>query len=708
MAPRREPEKCRNQDLGLFEIISRDSYARIGRLHTSHGLMTTPMLLPVVNPNIRTIEPREMWEKYGIEALITNSYVIWKHEDLKKEAKKNGIHNLLDFPGIIVTDSGTFQSYIYGDVEVGVKEIIQFQKDIGVDIGTILDVFGRPDMPFDELHESVIETALRAEKSLEVSGENLLLNGPIQGGTYQELRIKSSKLMSRLKGPFRGFTIHPVGGIVPLMEQQRYKELFSILLASKSSLPPDRPIHLFGCGHPLLFPLSIALGVDIFDSAAYAIFARDNRILTPTGTLKLGDLREWPFSSRALFGTTPDQVREMNKDEKTIILSHHNLEVTLAELARCREAVRSGTIWQLAEQRSHTSPQLREAFEWILDQLDNPDEGPVGDTILGLIGSSNPTRNGGEQISEDIEFRPHILHIQALLATRWRFPGSWWNGNNGPPDRILILEGFHPPWRNSALESIIQLLEEVPATVILISTPLGLIPYTIEDLSPWSHLNGPDDMWDHNLFDYEVEEFLSEMGLSDYSYQIITKNEENTTEVNNYQEIRKWLDRCSIVDKLSILCGIHPLEGCKLTKNMVSRKSNTDRMVNIYSNEKHVLSPRLTDGGISLTIDGAKRLLELNQNPLPDFGQIQPDDIFPGIPRVRIIDDAIPFVGKGRNVMHGYIIGADPHLIPGQQCVVISSSGELIAHGTAITTSSEMMYMKKGIAVKVKHGILSK
>jgi len=147
MATRTEPEKCRDQDLGLFEIISRDSYARIGRLHTAHGLMTTPMLLPVVNPNIRTIEPREMWEKYGIEALITNSYVIWKHEDLRTEAKKNGIHQLIDFPGIIVTDSGTFQSYIYGDVEVGVEEIIQFQKDIGVDIGTILDVFGRPDMP---------------------------------------------------------------------------------------------------------------------------------------------------------------------------------------------------------------------------------------------------------------------------------------------------------------------------------------------------------------------------------------------------------------------------------------------------------------------------------------------------------------------------------------------------------------------------------
>ena len=60
---RPNPEPCRPQDLGKFEILQRDGAARIGRLHTNHGLLNTPMLLPVVNPNIRTIEPREMWEK---------------------------------------------------------------------------------------------------------------------------------------------------------------------------------------------------------------------------------------------------------------------------------------------------------------------------------------------------------------------------------------------------------------------------------------------------------------------------------------------------------------------------------------------------------------------------------------------------------------------------------------------------------------------
>ncbi|MEO2209074.1 MAG: tRNA-guanine transglycosylase, partial [Candidatus Poseidoniia archaeon] len=151
MSAREDPQPCREQDFGKFEVVARDGAARLGRLHTRHGVLDTPMLLPVVNPNIRTIEPREMWEKYHVDALITNSYVAWKHEKLREPALADGIHALLDFPSVIVTDSGTFQSYVYGDVEVGVEEIIEFQRDIGVDIGTMLDVFGRPDMSREEL-----------------------------------------------------------------------------------------------------------------------------------------------------------------------------------------------------------------------------------------------------------------------------------------------------------------------------------------------------------------------------------------------------------------------------------------------------------------------------------------------------------------------------------------------------------------------------
>ena len=142
----REPKPCREGDHGKFEMVERDGWARLGKLHTSTHVLNTPCLLPVINPNIRTVEPRAMWEQYGFEALITNSYVIWKHENLKAKALEHGVHELLDYPGVVMTDSGTFQNYVYGDVEVGVEEIVAFQRDIKVDIATMLDIFGTTDM----------------------------------------------------------------------------------------------------------------------------------------------------------------------------------------------------------------------------------------------------------------------------------------------------------------------------------------------------------------------------------------------------------------------------------------------------------------------------------------------------------------------------------------------------------------------------------
>lgn len=706
---RPNPEPCRPQDLGKFEILQRDGAARIGRLHTNHGLLNTPMLLPVVNPNIRTIEPREMWEKYRVEGLITNSYVIWKHEELNQSALEKGVHELIDFPGVIVTDSGTFQSYVYGDVEVGVEEIINFQREIGVDVGTMLDVFGRPEMSREEIESAVEITAERAPISLQLAGDDLLLNGPIQGGLHDDLRALAGELMGNVDDSSRGFTIHPIGGIVPLMENQRYTDLFRILLSAKSTLPPNRPIHLFGCGHPLLFPLSIALGVDIFDSAAYALFARGNRLLTPTGTIRLEEINEWPCTSSELFNWTPDEVRSLGNKEREKVIARHNLEITQTELAKCREAIRNGKIWQLAEERSHSSAQLREAFLWVLDQLEDPDEGPVGVSSLRIISSTNPVRKGGENLVDDIEDRPHILHLKSLLALRWRKPGSWWNGSENDPKRVVIIEGSSPPWRDSASNTVISLLEEVPESIILISTPIGLIPYSLEDVSPWCHIDGSDEIWDSPLDEDEIIEELFELNLSNIPFIRITPDQ-NLEEDDKFIQIKDWIDRCSIVDKLSVLNGLSPDFGCKLTSNMTTRLSKTKRMVNIYSDGLHILSPRLNDGGISLTINGARLLNDYYPGPPDYFGtNFEGQEIdHPGIAKVMIVDDAIPFVGQGKNVMQGYVLGADPHLIPGQPCLVVDSKGELIAHGIPITTAREMAFLTKGIAVRVRDGALKK
>ena len=73
----------------------------------------------------------------------------------------------------------------------------------------------------------------------------------------------------------------------------------------------SRPVHLFGCGHPMLFPLATLMGCDLFDSASYAKFAADDRLMFSWGTRKLGDLHEMPSCSLAGTGLTVDEIKKM-------------------------------------------------------------------------------------------------------------------------------------------------------------------------------------------------------------------------------------------------------------------------------------------------------------------------------------------------------------------------------------------------------------
>src|SRR3989338_675940 len=96
-----------------FELKDRDLAARICRLKTKHGEIETPTILPVINPNRVLISPREM-QKIGAQGVITNAYILWK--DFYQDALDRGIHNLLDFQGPVMTDSGAFQLMEYGDI----------------------------------------------------------------------------------------------------------------------------------------------------------------------------------------------------------------------------------------------------------------------------------------------------------------------------------------------------------------------------------------------------------------------------------------------------------------------------------------------------------------------------------------------------------------------------------------------------------------
>ncbi|MDH5462648.1 MAG: tRNA-guanine transglycosylase, partial [Candidatus Bathyarchaeota archaeon] len=223
-----------------FEIRERDILGRIGRLETKTGMIETPTLLPVINPTIQLIPPTKMQELFNCRALITNAYIVRKH--FEEEAARKGIHRFLDFSGVIMTDSGAYQTLVYGDVEVSSEEIVQFQEDIDTDIATILDVPTGWGVSKEYAQSTVDETLRRARGLSKIkTRDDIAWVGPVQGGQYLDLVARSAVEMGKLP-----FEIHALGSPTPVMEQYLFGTLLEMIMAAKMNLPVERPFHLFG------------------------------------------------------------------------------------------------------------------------------------------------------------------------------------------------------------------------------------------------------------------------------------------------------------------------------------------------------------------------------------------------------------------------------------------------------------------------------
>ncbi|MGQ9587938.1 MAG: tRNA guanosine(15) transglycosylase TgtA [Thermoplasmata archaeon] len=341
----------------MFELKERDGLARICELTTRHGKVITPVLLPVVNPNQMTITPREMQDQFGVKMLITNSYIIRSSVALREGAERSGLHSLLDFDGSIMTDSGTFQSHVYGDVGLAPSDIVQFQVAIGSDIGTTLDVFSEPEFTKEQTAQAVNETVSRARDSVGLKGD-MLLAGTVQGGIYPDLRERCARELSSLD-----LDLHPIGGVVPLLESYRFADVAGVIIASKQGLNPSRPVHLFGAGHPMVFSLAVLLGCDMFDSASYAKYAREDRLMYPTCTRFLRDLHDLACHCPACSRTSVKELLQMSREERTRRIAEHNLHVCLKEISGIRNAIHEGSIWELVEMRARAHPSLLEALK---------------------------------------------------------------------------------------------------------------------------------------------------------------------------------------------------------------------------------------------------------------------------------------------------------------------------------------------------------
>lgn len=337
-----------------FEILHKDLGGRIGKLITPHGTVETPALMPVVNPHLLMLDIPAL-QSLGAEMLITNSYIISQDEELRQKAISDGLHSLLGFVGPVMTDSGAFQLSVYGDVAVQPLEILKFQQAIRSDICVPLDIPTPPDVPRERAISELRETERRLLEASANRCDPLLIAGPVQGSTYPDLREAAGHSVSDMN-----FDIYPVGGVVPLMEAYRFRDLVDVVAAAKRGLGPGVAVHLFGAGHPMVFALAAAVGCDLFDSAAYAIYARDGRYMTPSGTWKLDDLKYLPCCCEVCRSHTPDSLRESR--DKAALLATHNLSVSFAEIRLVRQHIWEGSLWELLEARCRTHPRMLEAL----------------------------------------------------------------------------------------------------------------------------------------------------------------------------------------------------------------------------------------------------------------------------------------------------------------------------------------------------------
>jgi 7-cyano-7-deazaguanine tRNA-ribosyltransferase len=476
-----------------FEIKDKDLLARIGKLKTKSGTVETPLLFPVINPNIQLVPPKRLKDHFGFEAVITNAYILKKR--FQNKPVEQGLHKFLDFDGAVMTDSGAYQILVYGEVEVNQAEIVKYQEQIDSDIATILDIPTGWKITQDQATKTVKETIKRAKAFFKTkTRDDILWVGPVQGGRHLDLVASSAAEMSKLP-----FQIHALGSPTEVMENYRFDVLTDMILTAKKKLPPERPLHLFGAGHPIMFSLAVALGCDLFDSAAYALYARENRYMTENGTWQLSELDYFPCQCPKCASATPQEVMAKAPKERETFLAEHNLHVCIAELKRVKQAIRDGRLWEHVEMRTHAHPALFTA----LKKLKNHED---------FIEKYSPTakKSGLFFFSSVGIARPEVSHYKKRLQERYC-----------PPEnaRILLLapqtrkKPFHKAHEFNRIKQVTKRLGKELSSKIHVcfyAAPFGIIPMELDEVYPLSQheIALPFDQETVNYVANQVSEYI--------------------------------------------------------------------------------------------------------------------------------------------------------------------------------------------------------
>ncbi|GAB6932322.1 tRNA guanosine(34) transglycosylase Tgt [Calditerricola satsumensis] len=349
-----------------FELVHvcRQSGARLGRLHTPHGVIDTPVFMPVGTlATVKAMTPEEL-KALGAQIVLSNTYHLYLRPgpDIVREA--GGLHRFMNWDRAILTDSGgfqvfslsplrkieeegvTFRSHLSGEkLFMSPEKAIEIQNALGADIIMAFDECAPYPAEYEYVKQSVARTTRWARRCVAAHrrAEDQALFGIVQGGVYRDLREQSARELVELDLP--GYA---VGG---LSVGEPKAVMYEVLEYTVPLLPADKPRYLMGVGSPDALIEGVIRGIDMFDCVLPTRVARNGTVMTTEGRLVIKSARyardfgplDPHCNCYVCRNYTRAYIRHLIKADEILgirLTTYHNLAFLLNLMAEIRRAIR--------------------------------------------------------------------------------------------------------------------------------------------------------------------------------------------------------------------------------------------------------------------------------------------------------------------------------------------------------------------------------
>ncbi|WP_378185110.1 tRNA guanosine(34) transglycosylase Tgt [Aquimarina sp. W85] len=296
-----------------FELLSKDaqSSARAGTVTTDHGVIETPIFMPVGTVGtVKGVHQRELKNDINPDIILGNTYHLYLRPQIKILEQAGGLHKFMNWDRNILTDSGGYQVYSLSAnrkiKEEGVKfkshidgslhffspeSVMEVQRSIGADIIMAFDEctpypcdYGYAKRSMHMTHRWLDRCINHLKKVPTKYGYDQTLFPIVQGSTYKDLRMQSAEYIANADA--KG---NAIGG---LSVGEPAEEMYAMTEIVTNILPEEKPRYLMGVGTPINILENIALGVDMFDCVMPTRNARNGMLFTAHGTINIKN-KKW-------------------------------------------------------------------------------------------------------------------------------------------------------------------------------------------------------------------------------------------------------------------------------------------------------------------------------------------------------------------------------------------------------------------------------